>query len=226
VNAVALHKLDQANSTLKDWLTLCVKPEKLSAKVNSLIGKVGELSEGPFVLPFVPIGDRLKHFIAIPKELISTKITTPSDWGTFTDRQKKEHPMKYAYWSGAERICTVSEPFLTPVIQHVLNTLGGIGVPDYPDQMKDILKKILSDFSASGATAVSAAAAISPSLAAAAPPPAAAPEPPSVSSEPSSPAVGPEAPVAMAESASPSAPTAPTSPSPDAESNPPSEEKI
>jgi hypothetical protein len=39
--------------------------------------------------------------------------------------------MKYEYWPGAMRICTVSEPFLTPVVQHVLNTMGGIGVPDY-----------------------------------------------------------------------------------------------
>jgi hypothetical protein len=143
--------LNQTNATLKEWLTLCVKPEKLSAKINSLLGKVGDLSEGPFVLPFVPLPGRLKNFIAIPKELSSTKITTPSEWSTFTERQKKEHPMKYSYWSGAERICTVSEPFLTPVIQHVLGAIGGIGVPDYPDQMKDILKKILGDFSASGA---------------------------------------------------------------------------
>jgi hypothetical protein len=152
VNAVALHELNQTNSTLKDWLTLCIKPEKLSAKIHSLLGKIGELSEGPFVLPFVPMNGGLKHFIAIPKDLSSTKITTPTDWSTFTEKQKKEHPMKYSYWSGAERICTVSEPFLTPVIQHVLNTIGGIGVPDYPDQMKDILKKILSDFGAKSAT--------------------------------------------------------------------------
>lgn len=164
INAVALHELQQTNSTLKDWLTLCVKPEKLGAKVHSLLGKVGELSEGPFVLPFVPFGSGLKHFIAIPKELSSTKITTPADWGTFTDRQKKEHPMKYSYWSGAKRICTVSEPFLTPVVQHVLSTIGGIGVPDYPDQMKDILKKVLSDFSAAGASVAGSAIPPAPTL--------------------------------------------------------------
>ena len=55
--------------------------------------------------------------------------------------------MKYAYWKGAERICTISEPFLTPVVQHVLGALGGNGVPDYPDEMREVLKQILDDFS-------------------------------------------------------------------------------
>ena len=61
--------------------------------------------------------------------------------------------MKYAYWAGARRLCTVSEPFLTPVIQHIFNTIGGNGVPDYPDHMKQILKQILEDFAKTPATA-------------------------------------------------------------------------
>jgi hypothetical protein len=158
VNAVSLHELKQANATLKEWLTLVVKPEKLSKKINSLLGQIGELSEGPFVLPFVPLKEGLKNFVAIPKDLISTRIPTPQGWIDFTKDQKRLHPMKYSYWAGAERICTISEPFLTPVIQHVLNTLGGNGVPDYPEHMRDILKKILDDFSAAPAAAVAQAA--------------------------------------------------------------------
>ncbi|GMU25600.1 hypothetical protein KJZ71_00390 [Patescibacteria group bacterium] len=153
INTVALHEIDQTNSTLKDWLTLCVKPNKIPGKISSLLGRIGELSEGPFVLPFVPLNGGTKNFIAVPKDLVSTRITLPSGWSSFTDRQKKEDPMKYSYWSGAERLCTISEPFLTPVIQHVLNTMGGNGVPDYPEHMKDILKKVLDDFTAAGAVA-------------------------------------------------------------------------
>ncbi|WP_433971898.1 type IV secretion system DNA-binding domain-containing protein [Tunturiibacter lichenicola] len=76
------------------------------------------------MLPFVPVGVTLKNFIAIPKELVSIRTPTPDTWTTFTAAQKKYHPMKYAYWKGAERICTISEPFLTPVVQHVLGALG------------------------------------------------------------------------------------------------------
>ena len=148
VNAVSLHELDKTNASLRDLLTLVVKPEKLSGNgVSSLLGTVGDLSEGPFILPFVPVGATLKNFIAIPKELVSTRIPTPGNWGALTAKEKKYHPMKYSYWQGAQRICTISEPFLTPVIQHVLNALGGNGVPDYPDDMRDVLKKILDDFS-------------------------------------------------------------------------------
>jgi len=147
INSVSLHELDQSNSVLKAWLTLCAS-DKLGTKIpTSLLGTVGELSEGPFVLPFVPLKDRLKNFIAIPKDLSSTKMPTPADWSNFSKKQKVYHPMKYSYWTGAQRVCTISEPFLTPVIQHVLNTIGGNGVPDYPDQMTDVLKKILGDFS-------------------------------------------------------------------------------
>jgi hypothetical protein len=154
INAVTLHELSQTNATLKELLTLCVKPEALSKPtIGSLLGQVGELSEGPFVLPFVPRDGQLKNFIAIPKDLSSNRISTPATWGTFTHKQKKTHPMKYTYWPDAKRICTVSEPFLTPVIQHVLSTMGGTGVPDYPEPMKDILKKILDDFSAAPAVA-------------------------------------------------------------------------
>jgi hypothetical protein len=159
VNAVSLHELNQANATLRDWLTLVVKPEKLSKKINSLLGQVGDLSEGPFVLPFVPLKEGMKNFIAIPKDLISTRIPTPPTWPGFTPNEKKQHPMKYSYWANAERICTISEPFLTPVVQHVLNTLGGNGVPDYPEHMRDILKKLLDDFSTTPPAVVAAPAA-------------------------------------------------------------------
>jgi hypothetical protein len=174
INMVALHELNQANSELKKWLTLCVKPENIPHKISSLLGKIGHLSEGPFVLPFVPVGAGIKHFVAMPKELMSTRITLPAGWTNFTHAQKNDDPMKYSYWPGSERICTVSEPFLTPVIQHIFNTMGGQGVPDYPDQMQDILKKVLQDFTAAAAVqaAEPAAAARAP---AALPDPAAAP---------------------------------------------------
>lgn len=153
INAVALHELTQSNLTLKQWLTMCVTPANLSKSIgDSLLGRVGDLADGPFILPFVPADGKHKNFIAIPKELISTRIATPAEWATatpkLTPKQIAAHAMKYAYWDGAERVCTISEPFLTPVVQHVLATLGGNGVPDYPEHMTKLLKGILSDFGA------------------------------------------------------------------------------
>jgi len=151
INAVALHDLDQSNATLKEMLTVCVKHDLLKPMIGSLLGRIGDLSEGPFVLPFVPTGESLKNFVAIPKDLVSRRVPTPAGWGEFSKNARKAHPMKYAYWDGAQRLCTVSEPFLTPIVQHVFNTIGGTGVPDYPEHMKEILKKILEDFSTASA---------------------------------------------------------------------------
>lgn len=148
VNTVVLHELDQANITLKDTLSVCMKPDKISGKIQSLLGRVGELSEGPFVLPFVPIDGDMRNFLVLPKDLFSKRITSfPEDWGTLNEKSKSRLSMKYAYWPGAQRFCTVAEPFLTPVITHILKTIAGNGVPDYSDPMVAILKKVLEDFS-------------------------------------------------------------------------------
>lgn len=159
INAVALHQLDQSNATLKALLAICAKPELVKPLIGSLLGKIGNLSEGPFVLPFVPTGaSGLRNFVAIPKDLVSRRVPTPAGWNDLGKDAKKSHPMKYSYWAEAQRVCTVSEPFLTPVIQHIFNAIGGTGVPDYPEHMKDILKKILEDFSATPAATTTAPA--------------------------------------------------------------------
>jgi hypothetical protein len=64
-----------------------------------------------------------------------------------SEKLKGREAMKYSYWPGVERLCTVSEPFLTPVVQHIIRTIAGNGVPDYSDPMKTILKSILEEFS-------------------------------------------------------------------------------
>lgn len=153
VNAVALHGLDQTNASLRAQLRLCLNPQKqLKVKVGgSLTARMEGIAEGPFVLPFVPTGQSFKSFMAMPKELISTPITTPAEWEKI--EEKKRHPMLYSYWQGASRVCTISEPFLTPVIQHILATLGGYGVPDYPATLTKILQEILDAFSVTPAPA-------------------------------------------------------------------------
>lgn len=148
INAVALHDLDQSNATLRQMLTICVKPDLLKPMIGSLLGKIGDLSEGPFLLPFVPKAGAFKNFMAIPKDLVSRRIPTPEGWTDLPKNARKAHPMKYSHWNGAERLCTVSEPFLTPVVKHVFETIGGTGVPDYPENMKEVLRKILEDFNA------------------------------------------------------------------------------
>jgi hypothetical protein len=158
INMVALHVLDNANTNLRDLLTLCVKATKIpvTGKPSCLLGQIGDLSQGPFILPFVPAEGARKNFIAVPKDLIAARINLPVEFSALSEKQKSAIPVKYSHWQGAERICTISEPFLTPIVQHVLNTLNGNGVPDYPAHMTEILKKILEDFSAATVSAAAA----------------------------------------------------------------------
>jgi hypothetical protein len=215
INAVALHALDQSNATLKDMLALCVKPELAKSSFGSLLGKMGNLPEGPFVLPFVPADTGgLKNFLAIPKDLVSRRIPTPAGWSGLGKDARKDHPMRYEYWTGARRLCTVSEPFLTPVIQHVFNTIGGAGVPDYPEHMKEVLKKILEDFSTVPAAATATITAAAQPAPAAGEPPipvAAPPEPAAVAftelQGPTVPAGAENPPLASAHDPSPAAGT-------------------
>jgi hypothetical protein len=150
INGICLYPLEQSNASLTDWLARCL-PKKLSKSTpKSLLDNFGDLSDGPFILPFVPLENSLRSFVAIPRDVLSEKIAPPSGWETMTRQQKMDHSMRYEYWPGAKRICTIAEPFLTPAIQHVLNTIGGVGVPDYPSAMKSILEKILEDFRSNG----------------------------------------------------------------------------
>ena len=153
INTIVLHELEQANTSLKDLLTLCVEPDQLTArKLNNLLDRIGNLAEGPFILPFVPTTKGTKNFVAVPKDMLSDRVAVPGHL-TAPDKKKEaaKESMKYSYWPDAERICTISEPFLTPLAQHILNIIGGNGVPDYPEHMREILKKILDDFNTAGA---------------------------------------------------------------------------
>jgi hypothetical protein len=147
VNTIGLHPLQSTNSQLKDWLTLSRKTEDLlKSAPSSLLGNIGQLPVGPFVLPIVPFEKSFTNFIAIPRDIQSQQLTTPTGWDEFTKKQKQDESLHYEYWPGAKRICTIAEPFLTPVIQHILNTIAGYGVPDYPPVMQVLLKKAMEDF--------------------------------------------------------------------------------
>lgn len=150
INMVAMHELDTTNATLKALLTLCVKPEKIPipGRPSSLLGQIGDLAQGPFILPFIPSGDAVKNFVAVPKDMITDKIALPTEFDGLTEKEKSRIKVRYSHWAGVERVCTISEPFLTPVVHHILNAIGGNGVPDYPEHMTVILKKILDDFAA------------------------------------------------------------------------------
>jgi hypothetical protein len=156
VNTIGLYPVQADSAALMNWLTLSAKSQELSkGNWSSMLNNLGGLAVGPFILPLVPL-EGFTNFVAIPRDIQSHKLTTPSGWDTFTKKQKQDQSLHYKYWPDAKRICTVAEPFLTPVIQHILSTIAGYGVPDYPPVMQALLKKAMEDFGKSVQSAIDA----------------------------------------------------------------------
>lgn len=148
ISLLPLHPLNNSNSELRDILTFCVSPGDLKqSDFKHLTDKIGKLSEGPFILPFLKTGDVYENFVAMPKEFTGRQIDIHTDITALSKDKRKNAQLKYSWWSGTEKICSVSEPFLTAVIQHTFAVIGGYGVPDYPNPaMKTIFESILNDF--------------------------------------------------------------------------------
>jgi hypothetical protein len=155
INLLPLHRLHNSNLDLKEVLTFCVAPGDLKdGEFKHLTDKMGKLVEGPFILPFLKIGDAYENFVIMPKELIGKQIDVHTDVTALPKNDRKNAQLKYAWWNGTEKICSVSEPFLTAIIQHTFGVIGGYGVPDYPNPiMKNIFEGILNDFISTPAAA-------------------------------------------------------------------------
>ncbi|MCX6735795.1 MAG: hypothetical protein NTZ13_01805 [Candidatus Parcubacteria bacterium] len=152
INLLPLHRLHNSNTELKDLLSFCLDPENVSKKLKTgkfqnLTGRLGDLPDGPFILPFLKENDNYECFVVLPKEMSGHKIPVHRDVSALELDKRKEASLKYE-WLGAEKLCSVSEPFLSAIIQHTFGTIGGYGTPDYPKEMKKIFEEILDEFTA------------------------------------------------------------------------------
>lgn len=138
INLIPLVKI---NDDLKNELCATVEPPRIKSdfKQRSLTSKIDCLVEGPFVLPFIKIDGDFCNYFACPKEIFSLGIAKPT--GLSKDELKNER-LKYKHWVEYKRLLTVSEPFLSPLIEHILKSLSGYGVPDYPDNVRETIYKI------------------------------------------------------------------------------------
>lgn len=148
-------------------LTFCVSPGDLKgSKVNHLTEKLGSISEGPFILPFLFVDSEYQDFVVMPKEFTGQKVPLHTDIGALPKGDRKDKHLKYGWWEGAEKICSVSEPFQSAIIQHTFAVIGGYGVPNYPKEMKGIFDGILDAFTTTPAGAEEPAAEPIPAAAA------------------------------------------------------------
>ena len=138
INMVPLYKMYNGNDELKKKLTNTKSPGdiKNSFTQNSITNKINGISDGPLIFPFIKRQDQRNNYLCFPKELVSVKVDEPE----LSKKDLGNEPLKYSTFRGYNKICSVSEPFLTPIITHLLNSIFGYGSPDYPVIIKNIIK--------------------------------------------------------------------------------------
>lgn len=139
INLVSLHEINENNQDFYEKLKLTRKKADIKSYLfqQSLTTPIQHQSEGPFILPFLKINDKYNNYLAIPNELISVKISNP----IIERSELKKQKLKYEHWNEYKRIALISEPFLTPLIEHILKAISGYGVPDYTESVQTLIKE-------------------------------------------------------------------------------------
>ncbi|MBF0319895.1 MAG: hypothetical protein HQL01_08870 [Nitrospirae bacterium] len=141
INLVKLYDIKDDKDCIIEYLIHKMTTKKANETYESLkLGQsltaknINNFPEGPFILPFVTAGDRLQYLMGFPKELSSYKVNHP------TGKDEKPVKLSYEQWVEAKRLCTIGEPFVSPLISHCLSSVAGHGTPDYPDNLKNAIQ--------------------------------------------------------------------------------------
>ncbi len=140
ISLIPLHRM-KSNSEIIKKKFLANNGHKLNGfKLTSLTNP--NQIEGITILPGVKnIEGELFDYLLNPKEVFSVKINLPNIKNIQNIRTNLR--LLYNYWrgySGKERI-RISEPFLSPLIQFIMDNITGYGCPDFSGKLQEIIKK-------------------------------------------------------------------------------------
>ncbi|MDR2145104.1 MAG: hypothetical protein LBE91_01415 [Tannerella sp.] len=136
VNVIPLEIVDSTNKNLEEILSLTPNGNKRDYKQSSFSEKMQSFPDGAFCMPFVPINEIFKTFLFFAKNLTYIQVTKPALNQNETFKKKI---FTYDHFDGYMRICTLSEPFLTPIVSNILLAIAGHGCPDYSNATKTLL---------------------------------------------------------------------------------------
>lgn len=140
LTTIPLHRVELGNTSLKEKLELFASPGDLGTiNVTSITN--AKPFDGPVFLPVISFnGINYFDYILFPKEIISTKIALP----TLANPQlKRVTPLLFEYCPEFVKLprLSLSEPFLTTLINHILSNITDYGAPDYPPELKTSIKE-------------------------------------------------------------------------------------
>ena len=84
------------------------------------------------VLPGVPINEESAvDFVAFPKGIISIPLIKQNDG--------QENVLKYKYWPDFKKVVSILDPFKSPLMQYLLDSITGYGCPDFHPKLKEYI---------------------------------------------------------------------------------------
>lgn len=147
LNLLPIHEIKKGDEYIMKLATLTREEKKVKEKIvfnekNKFVTSFSNEIKGlpdVLILPFLKYGDKFKDFALFPKELTNTKIEIKEGDNQKSEKEKGKMGLKYDKNFEFTRIATISEPFLTPLIQHIFNSIAGYGTPDYPDNVGKLI---------------------------------------------------------------------------------------
>ncbi len=123
---------------------------KIKSNVPSMTVKAFDGSEDLIVLPYLRLTDtEISSYIVFPKDIKTLNISAPQELLDLNDDARNNNrykrklvPLKYNHLQNYSRVARISEPFLTPLITHILTSINGYGVPDYPKDITIDIKNL------------------------------------------------------------------------------------
>lgn len=116
-------RLEEKYNCNKSIETLCKGKDGRKFSSTSICNLELSGMTGFFILPFINDDGTTFNFLGYAKDINSKRLAVPEE--------KKSERLTLGALHGYTRICTVSEPFLTPLINEVLAQISGSGAPDY-----------------------------------------------------------------------------------------------
>lgn len=147
ISIVPLHKIHKDNEYLKTQLQLTRTANQLKKGfyLSSFSNNIDPLPAGQHMLPFLNVDGVYSNFVLFSKELFSKKINVPE-----LPKQKplKREYLKYGDVFECKKIASISEPYLSAIIQNIIRSLSGFGTPNVPSSIHELIaadfKKMLS----------------------------------------------------------------------------------
>ncbi len=143
LTVIPIYKVCKENKELVRKLKLAASEGEIKKMRATSLVNVSSSIEGPTILPCIPIGDSFYDYILFPKEISSIEVALPEE----KKGNPRIVPLDYSHLTvvrGVDRI-SISEPFITPLVEHILYNISGYGVQDFPKGLQNSTTKNISE---------------------------------------------------------------------------------